>query len=178
LSLKRGTMKLTRAQKEEILTNLNGLFSKNVLIASNYSSLKSDEITELRKVLKEKGIKAIVTKNTLVKKVLEQNKLNLDNAILDQPVIFAFGDDEVETSKTLYEFAKSHENLEILGGIVLGETADKPKILTLAQLPGRDELETKLVGILAGPSYSLANVLHANIRGLVSVIGQYASGKS
>ena len=166
-------MKLTRAQKEEILANLNSLFGKPVSIASNYSSLKSDEITSLRKILKEKGIKAIVTKNTLVKKALAANKLDLDSAILDQPIIFAFGEDEVETSKTLYEFSKEHENLEIVGGIILGEAADKTQILSLAQLPSRDELQAKLVGILAGPSYSLVNVLAANVRGLISVISQY-----
>lgn len=168
-------MTLTKFQKEEILADLNALFAKPASIASNYSSLKSDEITELRKTLKEKGIKAIVTKNTLVKKALGANGLDFGREILDQPVIFAFGDDEVETSKALYEFSKSHENLEILGGIILGGSADKAQILTLAQLPSRDELHAKLVGILAGPSYSLVNVLSGNARGLINVISQYKS---
>ena len=166
-------MTLTRHQKEEILSDLTNLFSKSASIASNYSSLKAEELTQLRKILKAKGIKAIVTKNALVKKALASRELNLENEILDQPIIFAFGDDEAETSKTLYEFSKEHENLEILGGIILGETADKARILTLAKLLGRDELEAKLVGILAGPSYSLVNVLAVNVRGLINVINQY-----
>ena len=167
-------MKLTREQKESILGELKGLFKdSSASIASNYAGLSTADITKLRKDLKLKGIKLLVTKNTLVKKALKDLKLEMDPEILDQPLIFAFGADEVEVSKLLHQFSKEHENLEILSGFILGEKVDKSKIASLALLPGRDELEARLVGVIAGPISGFVNVLSGNMRGLVSVLSQY-----
>ena len=167
-------MKLTRTDKEKVLDELKGLFkNSSASVASNYSGLSTSDITDLRKKMSEKGIRLIVTKNTLVKKALENLKLEIDQEILDQPLIFAFGEDEVEVSKELHTFAKEHENLEILSGFVRQEKADKAMITTLALLPGRDELQAKLVGVVAGPLTGFVNVLQGNLRGLVSVLSQY-----
>lgn len=167
-------MLLTKEKKNEVLSELKALFeSSSASVASDYSGLKANDITALRKLMSEKGIKLVVTKNSLVKKALEDLKMEIDLSILDKPVIFAFGEDEVETAKVLSDFAKDHENLEILGGIVQGEATDPAKIKVLALLPSREELQGKLVGILAAPTYGLVNVLQGNIRGLVSVLNQY-----
>lgn len=171
-------MVLTRQDKEQILEKLKELFkTSSASVASNYSSLTATEITDLRKALKEKGISLIVTKNTLVKRALSSNSQNLDQSILDQPVIFAFGQDEVEVCKALQGFAKEHEALKILGGIILSQEVDKEKIVHLALLPSREELQAKLVAILAAPTHGFVNVLAANIRGMVSVIDQYYKEK-
>jgi large subunit ribosomal protein L10 len=167
-------MTLTKSQKQELLGNLKSLFEgSGASVASDYSGLKAVDMTDLRKDLKGKGMGFVVTKNTLVKKALQDLNLGVDEAILDRPVAFAFGKDEVEVCKALNDFAKSHEGFEILGGIINKEQADASKVKSLALLPSREELQGKLVGILAAPSYGLVNVLHANIRGLVSVLNQY-----
>ena len=171
-------MVLTKERKAQSIDELRDLFSNSkASIASNYSGLSGVELTELRKSLSQKGIRLIVTKNTLVRKVLDELKLDVNREILDKPVIFAFGEDEVEVCKKVFEFSKAHQNLEILGGIVEKEQTDAAKIKVLALLPGREELQGKLVGILAAPTYGLVNVLHGNIRGLVSVISQYKNNK-
>ncbi len=167
-------MLLTKEKKNLLLEELKGLFqSSSAAVASDYSSLKANEMTSLRKTMAGKGIRLMVTKNSLVKKALEEAGLEIDQSILDKPVIFAFGEDEVETAKVLSAFVKEHEALEILGGIIQGEASDPTKIKALSLLPSREELQGKLVGILASPTYGLVNVLHGNIRGLVSVLGQY-----
>lgn len=171
-------MVLTKEKKTELLGTLKTLFSESgASIASDYSGLSNKELTELRKSMKEKGIRLVVTKNTLARKVIKELNLDIDDEILDKPVIFAFGEDEVETAKSLSAFAKEHDKLEVLGGIVQGEIANKSKVTILALLPGRAELEAKLVGILAAPTYGLVNVLHGNIRGLASVLSQIKDNK-
>jgi len=172
--LSRRDMTLTKSKKQELLENLKSMFGgSSASVASDYSGLKTVDMTELRKDLKGRGMNFVVTKNTLVKKALQDLNLNIDDTILDKPVAFAFGEDEVEVCKALNDFAKSHEGFEVLGGIINSEQADSGKVKSLALLPGREELQGRLVGILAAPSYGLVNVLHANIRGLVSVLRQY-----
>jgi len=168
-------MILTKEKKAEVLQELTDLFKNSTsAVASDYSGLKTSDISDLRKSLKKQGIRLIVTKNSLARKALVAANLEMDQSILDKPIFFAFGDDEVEASKILYEFGKKNESLKILGGVVNGEPADEAKIKMLALLPGKEELKAKLVGVLAGPTYGLGNVCNANIRGLVSVISQYA----
>lgn len=167
-------MALTKEHKKELLERLKELFqSSSASVASDFSGLQGVEITELRKAMKNNGIDLIVTKNTLVKKALDDAGLEIDESILDLPVIFAFGEDEVQVCKSLNEFAKEHEKFEILGGIINSEKADVMQVKSLALLPGREELQGKLVGILVAPTYGLVNVLNGNIRGLVSIINQY-----
>lgn len=171
-------MLLTKEKKEQLLEDLKVLFQdSSASIASDYSRLSTPEITELRKTMQEKGIRLIVTKNTIARKAIKELNLEIDDTILDKPVIFAFGIDEVETAKSLAAFAKAHDKLDILGGIVQGEAVDKSKVTILALLPDRGELEAKLVGILASPISGLVNVLNGNIRGLVNVLGQIRDNK-
>jgi len=167
-------MVLTKEKKQQVLGELTDLLKgSGASVVANYSGLTAEELTQLRKKLKENGIKLKVTKNTLVKRALASANLTLDEAILDQPVFFVFGEDEVEVCKAVYEFAKEHENLEILGGLIRSETVDIGQIKVLALLPSREELEAKLVRTLNAPIAGLANVLFGNIRGLVNVLGKY-----
>lgn len=171
-------MLLTKERKNEVLSELKDLFeTSSAAVASDYSGLKANEITQLRKAMADKGIKLLVTKNSLVKKALEQLSMEIDQTILDKPVIFAFGEDEVETAKVLSAFTKEHEALKILGGIIQGAPSDQAQIKILSLLPSREELQGKLVGILAAPTYGLVNVLHGNIRGFVNVLSQYKDKK-
>jgi len=171
-------MVLTKTNKEELVERLKNLFENSgASIASNYSGVSATELTELRKNLKSKNINLVVTKNTLVKRVLADLNLQLDSEILDQPVIFAFGQDEAEVCKNIFEFSKSHENLKIVGGLINNEPSDTAKIKSLALLPGKKELQAKLVGVLTAPTYGLVSVLSGNIRNLVSVINQYKDKK-
>ena len=167
-------MTLTKEKKSHILDELKGLFSDSAAsVGCDYSGLTASELNELRKNLRDQGVVASVTKNTLVRKTLEAAGLEIDQSILDKPVIFAFGKDEVEVCKNLHLFSKDHEKLELLGGIINGEPVDADRVKALALLPGREESQGKLVGILASPIYGLVNVLHGNIRGLVSVLKQF-----
>lgn len=167
-------MLLTKELKSQKIDELTALFENSgAAVASQYSGLSSKEITDLRKKLNEGGVRLIVTKNTLVRLALKKLNIEMPDEILDQPVAIAFGADEVATSKILFEFSKSSDKLEILGGVVNSKPADAAQIKVLALLPGRDELYAKVVGSIAAPISGFVNVMSGNLRGLVSVLSQY-----
>ena len=54
---------------------------------------------------------------------------------------------------------------------------DQYSIISLANLPSKDELRAKIVGSLAAPLYGVVNVLQANIRNLVYALDQVRISK-
>lgn len=173
-------MQITRAMKETRLAELNDLLSRSeIVIFTNYQGLKAKEVDAVRSEIEPSDSKYLVTKNTLLQLAVKQAGLDIVNSIFDQPLACVFGfSDQVATAKALVKAIKTHEALEILGGVVDGAIVGESDIRALALLPGRDELLAKLVGSIASPLSGLVSVLSGNLRGLVSVLNQYQLSKN
>lgn len=165
-------MPKTRQEKQAQVEKLKKNFDQaKALVFINYDKLKVNEINELRKKLRDNKVVYFVSKKTLLKRVLKDNKLEID---VDQiPGSFALGfglEDEVTPAKIAYEFAKTHENLKLVGGIFENKFIDKAKVLELAKLPGKQELMYKLVYVIKSPVTGLVNTLKGNLNKLVHVL--------
>lgn len=172
-------MAKTREKKEELISTFNERIenAKSAVIV-NYKGLKVKETEELRKALLAKGVNFNVAKNTLVKIALKKNGIEFDESIFKKPVAIAFASaDEVAPAKEIDLFAKKHEALEILGGILEKKMIDADAVKRLASLPSREELLAKMVGSIASPLSGMVNVLAGNIRGLVNVLSAYSEKK-
>lgn len=169
-------MAITREKKEELIKEFaKKLEDSKAVVFTDYRGLNVEEISEIRKKLREKGIEFKVLKNTLLKIAVKDSKLDIDlDQIKDRPVAAAFGyEDEVEPAKITYQFSKDHESLELFGGVLNGKSISLDEIKSLALMPSREEMYAKIVGSLASPLRGLASVLQGNLRGLVNVLSQY-----
>ena len=128
-------------------------------ILFDYRGLTAEETAELRKVLRENNSTYKVWKNTLTKRALDSLNLNLDDC-LEGPSAMAFSEDAIAPIKVLSEFAKTHEALELKGGIVDGKVASLDEIKALATLPSREGLLTMLAGGLIGTVKDLSIALN------------------
>jgi len=165
-------MPKTRQEKQEEVEKLKKNFTAaKALVFVNYDKLKVNEINELRKKLRENKVEYFVAKKTLLKRVLKENKMSID---VDQiPGSFALGfglEDELTPAKLCYEFAKTHENLKLVGGIFENKFIDKAKVLELAKLPGKEELFYKLVYVIKSPVSGIVGALKGNLNQLVYVL--------
>ena len=169
-------MTLTKEQKKNLIDELSEkISSSKAVVFTNYQGLKVQDINELRKKLKQKGIYYKVVKNTLLKKVMRDKGIKFEESLLDNPAALAFGlSDEIEANKVVYEYAKSNEKLGILGALVGREFVDKDTVKSLALLPSREELYAKVVGSISAPISGFVKVMAGNLRGLVSVLKQYS----
>ena len=165
-------MAKTRQQKEEMLENISEKIASKKAVIVDYKGLSVSEMESLRNSLKEKGVSFSVIKNTLAKIALEKQNIAVDADILKKPLALAFSDDEVAGAKGVADFARSHETLEILGGIIENQFVPESTIKALSMLPSREELYTKVVGSISAPLSGMVNVLAGNIRGLVSILSQ------
>jgi large subunit ribosomal protein L10 len=172
-------MTLSKDQKKNLIDGLNdGISRAKSIVFTGYQGLKVSKMQELRKQLREREIDLKVTKNTLLAIALKNNQLEVGEEILSKPLAVISGySDEVEPCKIINDFAKSNENLKILGGIVDKKFIDAGQVKTLAMMPSRDELYAKLVGSCAAPISGFVNVLAGNLRGLVQIIKAYKDNK-
>jgi large subunit ribosomal protein L10 len=170
---------ITRKQKEEVVAKVSAkIKDSKSMVFVDYRGLTVEEMTGIRKALREQGVELKVMKQTLFEIAAKEAGTQVDMASMaNHPVAIAFGKDEVEPAKVIYEFAKKHENLEMVGGVVGGEIVTVEALKVLAMMPSREEMYAKIVGSLASPLRGIASVLQGNLRGLVSVISQYAETK-
>lgn len=170
---------ITRQQKEQIVDTIaQKIKESKAIVFTDYRGLSVEEMTEIRKELRAKGIELKVMKQSLFKLAVKKAGADIEvEGLANHPVAIAFGDDEVDPAKTIHEFSKKHENLEMLGGALNGKTITEEELKTLALMPSREEMYGRVVGSLASPIRGIMGVLQGNLRGIVSVLNQYAESK-
>ena len=161
-----------RARKEGIVQDIKEKLGKSqVVILTDYRGLNVAEITDLRRQLREEGIEFKVVKNTLTK--IAAGELGYENLKdhLEGPTAVAFGyHDPVTAAKILAKFAKGNDKLEIKAGLLEGGIIDLEGIRALADLPSREVLLSRVLGVFQSPLTAFASVLQGNIRNLVYVL--------
>lgn len=172
-------MVLNKLQKKDLLNwIIKTLKDNKSTMFVQLTGINVNDVTELRSKLRECNVGCKVIKNTLLEKAIDEMKMSIDGAIIGKTVGLVYSQtDEVEPSKIVYEFGKTHEMVKLLGGVVNANYMDQNAVIALAKLPGREELYARVVGSLASPLSGMVNVLAGNLRGLVSVLKQYQEKK-
>ena len=143
---------------DEISSVINGAAS---VVVVDYRGLTVAEDTQLRKQLREAGVVYKVYKNTLVSRAVEGTEFESLRDVLEGPSAFAVSaDDATAPARVLAEFAKKAPALEIKAGVVEGTYYDANGMKTIASVPSRDVLLSKLLGSLQSPITNLARVLN------------------
>ena len=115
------------------------------VILFRYAQSTVADMQSLRRELKDVDSEVKVYKNTLVKRALDDMNINLDE-YLEGPNAIVFGKEMLEPIKIISKFAKEHDNIEIVSGIVNGEAVDLDTIKGYASIPSREGLLTMLAG--------------------------------
>ncbi len=131
-----------KAVVDEIIDNIKN--SASVLVFT-YQGLTVSELNDVRRELKKSESEVKIYKNTLLKRAVDDLKINLDG-FLEGPNAICFGKDLLEPIKVLSKFAKDHEKANITVGIIDGAPADLAVIKEYASIPSRDGLLTMLAG--------------------------------
>ena len=167
-------MAKTREEKGQTLKKLNEKVKKaKSIIFADFRGLTVAQITDLRKKLTQIEAEIEVTKNTLIKKALEENKKQTNESIFKGPTatIFGFGD-EISPFKVISNFAKEFGMPKAKAGILDSKALSDTEVENLASLPGKQELIGQTVAQIGSPIFGLINTLQANTRNLVLTLGQ------
>lgn len=143
---------------DEIKAKVDGAVS---VVLVDYRGLTVEQDTRLRKSLREAGCEYKVYKNTLMKRAFEGTDFAQFDELLDGPSAIAISkDDATAPVRILNNMAKEAEVLQFKGAVVEGTFYDENGVKTLASIPSREELISKLLGSLQSPITNLARVLN------------------
>ena len=168
-------MAITRQAKVEAVDKLKEELGRiKLAVLTDYRGLTVAEVEELRANLRAESMSYRVTKNTLLKIAAAgtTNLKDIDPKDFVGPMALAMGfDDEVAPARVIFQYAKTHEALEIVGAITGdGQLLSTEQVVALAQLPTREQLLGQLVGTIAAPLSSFVGVMSGNVRSIINVL--------
>jgi large subunit ribosomal protein L10 len=159
------------AKKQAVQEIQSRLQEANLVVFTDYRGLNVGEMNELRGKLKAAGAEYKVVKNTLTRFALQNIGLEEMVPYTEGPNAVLFSTNEpVEPAKILFDFARTHKNLEVKVGILEGNVIGVDQIKGLSTLPSREVLIAQVLGGLQAPLYGFAYVLKANLSGLVRAL--------
>lgn len=176
-------MAISRAAKEQAVDTLTGELGRiKLAVMTDYRGLTVREAEELRAILRKEGITYRVTKNTLVRLALKNNPAlaSIDPAAFTGPMALALGfDDEVAPARVIFQYAKTHDALEISGAITGdGQLLTAAQVKALATMPTREQLLGQVVGTIAAPLTGFVGVMSGNIRSIINVLNALSEAKN
>ena len=169
-------MALTKAKKNAKVAMLAGeLESSTSAIIGTFKGLTASKDFELRKVIRAAGGSYHVVKNKLAAKSSEGTKVEaaLQGLKGVNSVAYTSGD-PVALAKALSTWVKDNSEFTFKLGIVDGRVITVEEIDSLAKLPGKEELFSKLLFLIQSPAQRLATVINATGRNLAVVVNMAA----
>jgi large subunit ribosomal protein L10 len=163
----------TTAKARTIDELTDQLTNAKLIVLTDYRGLRVADLQDLRTNLRKSGGEIRVAKNTLTRIAAENAGISGLEPFLEGPLAIGLAsDDIVGFSKSLSDFARTSRILTIRGGVLDKTFITAEQVEAISSLPSKEVLQAKLlgllqspmartVGVLSGPSRSLAYVLQA-----------------
>jgi len=172
---------MNRQQKEAVVSEFKDLLTTTkATFLVGYKGLTVKNLETLRRDLRGNGGVFKITKARLMK-IAAQNIEGINNfqTNFKDQVGLVFVKDEVPTiAKTLVEFSKENEQLNVISAFFESKVMSKPEIDFLASLPTKEILLSQVVGSLQAPATRLARILHTMIFRLLYTLRQVSEGEA
>ncbi len=148
--------------KQPIVEEISaGIKDAQSVVLVDYRGLTVAQDTELRKALREAGVTYKVYKNTMVNFAIKGTAFEGLAPYLEGPSAMAYSStDATAPARVLAEFAKKADKLELKGGVVDGTVYDANGIKTIASIPSREVLISRLLGSMQSPITNFARVMN------------------
>jgi large subunit ribosomal protein L10 len=165
---------LNRDQKAAVIDEVAAQISESeAVFAVDYRGISVPQAAELRTRLREADASFRVVKNTLTLRAADKAGAEGLKELLEGPTAMTFvRGDAAAAAKALRDFHRANNLLDFKGGWMNGAPLTADEIQSIAQLPSRDVLYGRLVGMVASPLTGLAGALNGLIGGLARQLAQ------
>jgi len=161
---------------EELIQKLE---KSNSIFLADFTGLNVEDITRLRRNLKEKEIYFKIAKNTLTRLAAKESGKEAIVDYLQGPVgvAYIYGD-PTWAAKIFYESYKKIEKPKIKAFLIENQLYTGEKLKEWATLPPKEEVLAELVAALNAPMAQLVGILNAVIQNFVLTLEGMAEKKS
>lgn len=174
-----GRKNLIRKEKKQLVGELHEKFKKaKAAFVADYKGLKVEQVTALRKSLRDASVELKVVKNTLARIALKDAGAEPLKDYFEGTTAVAMSyADPVAAAKILAQFAKDEPKLKLKVGFMGGKLMNLNEIKVLSDLPPREALLGKFVGMLNAVPTGLVGVLSGVPRKLVYTLAAIQAKK-
>ncbi len=163
----------TSAKAQTIDELSEQLSNAKLIVLTDYRGLRVADLQDLRTSLRKSGGEFRVAKNTLTRIAAENAGISGLDSYLEGPLALGLANDDiVGFTKSLSDFARTSRILTIRGGVLDKNFITAEQVEEISTLPSKEVLQGKLlgllqspmartVGVLSGPSRSIAYLLQA-----------------
>lgn len=175
-------MSISRNQKETVVSHLNnGIEEAGAVVLADFTGINVEQMTELRRQMREAGVVFTVVKNTLLKRALEEIGVESEQGIfglLNGPTAIAYSKDEVTPAKILKDFSKGNKGIPVMkGGFVSGRSFGMEEVMNLADMPSREELLARVMGSMNSPLQGFVMVTSGVLRKFLYAVNAISESK-
>jgi large subunit ribosomal protein L10 len=177
---------LNRKEKEQIISDLcKKIEGYKAVVLTHYRGLNVEQISQLRKRLREEKVCYYVAKNTLMRRASKGTDLEKLNDYFEGPTAIAISyGDPILLAKILSEFIKTQPSLQIKVGLIEGRLALPEEMKALATMPSREVLLAQILGgiqisggQIAGALVSILQQTFGTIQARADQLAELEGGK-
>jgi large subunit ribosomal protein L10 len=145
------------------------------VLLTDYTGMRVDQFAELRNRLGVAHAELRVVKNTLLRRALKDSNLpDLESYLHGQSAVVMGDTDVSAAAKVLKNFAAEFQKPKLKVGILDRAVLDVSSILALADLPSKDVLQAKLLGLLMAPASTLVRLINTPASQVAQVLKAYS----
>jgi large subunit ribosomal protein L10 len=154
-------MALNLQQKKELVAELAEVAgTAHSLVAAEYAGLTVAQMTDLRRKARDGGVFLKVSKNTLVRRAVENTDFACVADALTGPMIYAFStQDPGAAGRLIKGFSKTNDKLKPRLVSMSGRMYPASHVDVLASLPTREQALGMLLYVMKAPIERLARTL-------------------
>jgi large subunit ribosomal protein L10 len=151
-----------RPEKASIVSDLSDkLKGSPFLLVTDYQRMKVDQFGELRNRLAPAGAEVRVVKNSFLKRAMADSGMpDVADQLTGQTAIVLGEKDVAPVAKILKMFAAEFKIAALKIGVVDKAVLSTSDVEALAELPSREILLAKLLGLMLAPATQLVRVLN------------------
>jgi large subunit ribosomal protein L10 len=167
-------MAVTKAKKiEQVEALAVELKSTKNGFVTEFGKLTVAQDDELRRSIRGAGAKYRVVKNSLAERAAKGTAFEkIIKDLTGRTSVAYTTSDPVALAKALTKYAKDNPELKFRAGVVEGQVISAKDVVTLATMPSKEELYSKLLFLMNAPASRLATLVNTLGRNLAVVLNQ------
>ena len=148
------------------------------VVLSGFEGITVGQDADLRRKIAEAGARYKVIKNSLIERAAQGTMVEPAAKKLRGTTSLAFTEtDPVALAKALTAYAKENPALVFKAGVVEGRVISLAELVSLASLPSREALLSKVLFLINSPAQRVATAVSAVARNLVVTLQQAVKEK-